>query len=215
MIIQTLPPVTGSILLPELLSIRTTSGASSITVRKELKQSLTHSLERDSDSVRDIWPVSLSSPYFRPLVKVFGQHATNQRVPVWCQLLVDIVPLLASWEWLPEASPVNTMHVLYTDSNTYVPWEDMNKQCTLNNNPAPRWHRVQLWRWYRWNLALFLKQTLTHNSLVYISTSALAVAFPHGHLLSLNCCLNLFSYKQNNLLPGKTVIGFEWIILYE
>lgn len=65
MIIQTLPPVTGSILLPELLSIRTTSGASSITVRKELKETawVWHFLlGSDSESERAIWPVSLSSP---------------------------------------------------------------------------------------------------------------------------------------------------------
>lgn len=118
MIIQTLPPVTGSILLPELLSIRMTSGAPSITVRKELKESarVWHILWGVIVTPRGIFGRS----HYRVLIqtscfsvgnnKVFGQHATNQHDLGWWLLLVDIVPLLVSWEWLPKPSPGNTMH---------------------------------------------------------------------------------------------------------
>ncbi len=137
MIIQTLPPVTGSILLPELLSIRTTSGASSITVRKELKETAwVWHFRGVIVSPRGMFGQS----HYRVLIqtscfsvgnnKVFGQHATNQHDLGWCLLLVDIVPLLAFWEWLPKPSPGNTMHVMH------IPLLRKNKLFALNNNPT-------------------------------------------------------------------------------
>lgn len=78
MIIQTLPPETGSILLPELLSIRTTSGASSITARKELKEStrVWHILWGVIVSPREIFGRS----HYRVLIQIscFFQLVTTQ-----------------------------------------------------------------------------------------------------------------------------------------
>ncbi len=203
MIIQTLPPVTGSILLPELLSIRTTSGASSITVRKELKETarVWHILWGVIVSPRGIFGRS----HYRVLIqtscfsvgnnKVFGKHATNQHDLGWCLLLVDIVPLLASWEWLPKPSPGNTMHVMH------ILLLRRNKQFALNNNPTLWWQSP----------TLLVTQTMLTPSAINTAETLHFVLNKHTH----TCFFCLHFYKCTCFSPrSATVLKLMFKIVF-